>query len=278
MRGAKRTPNRHVKIVSKKHKQNKMSLQLIFIIGNEDRKQKILQQLKDLQIPFSFYLLDASMPTNSQDYLPPEETDYNKRLICCSRSHIRAIEYASRDTSADFSVILEDDAALHKTEFVNTVTKLVKEWDILIPSHHKMVSIGWVPFKNYDNYITHNSIEKSFDTYSLIGMFFFGTQAYIIKKDTAKQYTPIFVKKTYKEFVDSILLSKIPYINNDTNLLTPDMWLNRALVQTALFPLLVIEQKENKSMLGHFGTNDNERAWKPFFEGHEEERAKYWSY
>ena len=255
-----------------------MSLQLIFIVGTEERKQKILQQLKDLQIPFSFYILDASMPANSEDYLPSEETDYNKRLICCSRSHIRATEYASRDTSADFSVILEDDAALHKTEFVNTVTKLVKEWDTLIPSHHKMVSIGWIPNRNYRHYKTHNAKEKSFDTYSLIGMFFFGTQAYIIKKDTAKQYTPIFVKNTYKEFVDCMLISNVPYITKDTNFLTPDQWLNRAFVQIALFPLLVIEQKEAQSLIGHFGTSNNEVVWRIFFEGHTTERANYWSY
>lgn len=255
-----------------------MSLQLIFIVGTEERKQKIIQQLKDLQIPFSFYILEASMPVNSQDYLPSEETDYNKRLICCSRSHIRAIEYASRDTSADFSVILEDDAAIHKTEFVKTVTKLVSEWDTLVPSHHKMVSIGWIPFRNYNHYKVHNATAKSFDDYNLIAMYFFGTQAYIIKKSTAKQYTPIFVKDTYKDFVHTMLSSKLTDVDKDTNFLTPDQWLNRALWQISLFPLLVIEQKELKSMIGHFATNDNERAWTPFFEGHEDKRVKYWSY
>ena len=39
------------------------------------------------------------------------------KVVCCARSHLRAIEYACREDASEYSVICEDDIAVHKTQF-----------------------------------------------------------------------------------------------------------------------------------------------------------------
>ena len=101
-----------------------MNYQFIVITLCEDRKQKIIQSFKDLGVKdSSIYYLKASTPENSEEYFIDTSFDIEtKKVVCCAKSHCRAIEYAARDESPDYSIVIEDDASFHKMDFLHLFT------------------------------------------------------------------------------------------------------------------------------------------------------------
>ena len=255
---------------------------MIFITATQERKDKLLQQLQELKIPFAFYFLEASKIPDSESwiFLPGATDEYQKRQMCCTRSHFRAIEYASRDTSADFSIIIEDDAAFHKTEFVPKVLSIINEWNSIFGVNHDMVSLGWLPEYEINNYAVREGTYKSLDKFKFLpGSFYLGTQGYIIKKETAIKFTPLLFKPSLYEVVMAIEESDVPNKHLITEYRHIDQILIKILRGCPIYPHLIIEQKDNKSIIGeHSGGTTEVNYWKPFFKGFEEERKNYWSY
>jgi len=256
-------------------------IQMVIISGNEMRKKRILKQFDELKIPFSYSFLEASTPDNSKSYLPESESDFIKRHICCARSHILAIEQAAQESAPEFTIIMEDDAALHKTMFVSTVIEIIQNWDKFLDSDSLMFSLGWIPMKNYSFYDSLKpSIENSIECYQgskIFNWFAYGTQAYIIKKTAAIHATRILKQETWSDLKASVLGLNHLHIQKDNPILNVDNWLNRFLVQTILFPPLVIEQ-DLPSTIEDGGTRHYIKIWKPYFEGYESKLYDYWSF
>lgn len=259
------------------------SIQIILITANKERKETMLRQFKELDLYFfcQIHILDASTPDNSQDYLPKDQTDYRKiRQLCCSKSHIRAIEFASLESSADYSIIMEDDAAIDQANFVKGVTEIVERWDVLIPKNCHMVSIGWTPFKHFkelSDMPSKRTIECIPNT-KILEWFGNGTMSYIIKKTSAKQFTPLLNHSTFHQLYETITNLNGTFIPKRNTIYACDLWLNRLLVQTLVFPMLVLEQKNNTSTIEPCGGAWHTDIWNNHFKGYETEIKRYWSY
>lgn len=255
--------------------------QCIVITGNAERRRCMEAQFAALApagIPVHY--LEASTPENSSDYLPKEpfaEKDAEKRkAICCARSHIRAMEYASRPGMPPFSVILEDDAALHKTQFFNTVKELIAKWDTYIaPQKDKYVSLGWIPSSPFEEYVRRPAVGElacRFGSKLLNGFYVVGLQAYLVRREDMWTYGVNFDFPTYVQLRDHVRSLRAHDIPADDLVIHVDHFLPRMLGQSVVFPPVAIETGMD-SMLGH----TNAIYWKHFFRGREAMKDDYYS-
>jgi GR25 family glycosyltransferase involved in LPS biosynthesis len=143
-----------------------------------------------------------------------------------------------------------------------------------------MVSLGWLPNYEMNNYEARKGTYKSLDKFKFLpGFIYYGTQGYIIKKEAAKKFTPLLFKPTLNEVVMAIKASDAPYKHLITEYKHIDHILMKILRGCPIYPLLIIEQKDNQSIIGkHRGGTTEDINWKPFFKGSEDERKNYWSY
>jgi GR25 family glycosyltransferase involved in LPS biosynthesis len=255
-----------------------LSVQIVVIVGSKKRKASMVQQFAELETPFPVFYLHASMPSNSVLYLPDGYSEHRQRHICCTKSHIRAVEYASRETSADVTIVMEDDVALHKTQFVSGVLELLQNWDSLMPRDSHMLSIGWIPYKNYKFYEPFKSdlTFKTIDNTKILEWFVSGTQAYMIKKSSAQKFYNTINHKTFEELYNHIKDLKHPHLLEENTFESVDRLLNRLLVQSIVFPPLIIERQEESIINGN--VKWQHEIWDNYFKDHEQLRTNYWSY
>lgn len=251
--------------------QNK--IQCIVISLNEERRKLIEQQFKELSIPFPVYFLTASTPDTLDDYTPSSYPSVMKRTIACAHSHLRALQYAGLDSSPEFSVIFEDDVALHKKGFINTVLELQKNWTTVINNHkNSIVSLGWIPCSNYDSYTSAPSLYaiKSAPTHKIMrDRYIVGLQSYMVPKRVANDCAKLFLKENYQGYLSHAK----KFFNTDESFIAIDFLLPRYFSMLFTFPPLVIEQPLCSS-LGHDNIVD---YWSRFFDGYEHLKDDYWS-
>jgi len=250
------------------------SLQILVVSACDKRKAILEQQFKELDISYPIRYLEAKvLDAELPDYVPDSATDAERRMILSTRSHIRAVELAGLDESPEFSLIIEDDIALHKTEFKSTLTNIVETYDTKVAPHSSVISLGWIPCNNYSFYPKLENPTVLNASYAIHQRFTPGTQAYLIKRSVANKYTPLLKHKTHKALCDTILAQKNPMITRETQLFVFDDFGTKLLNQCILFPPIVIEQP-NVSLIR--GTGDNP-YWTQFFKGHEAVRDQYWT-
>jgi GR25 family glycosyltransferase involved in LPS biosynthesis len=261
------------------------NIQILVVSSNDERKQRLQRQFAELNITFHVRFVEGYTPLTNADYLPPEPntlSDLEKKAICCSRSHIRAINCAADESSPEFSLIVEDDVGFHRTDFVPIMKYIIENWDSVVGSS-RMLSVGWIAMQNYEQYTSDTPYTKCVHpNYRVLRCFYAGAQAYIIKKESAQWARQYINAQTYEGFVNNMNASKLPYISDRSyagvNLMHADGWINYMFSQVALFPMLAVEQRDTLSLLGAHGPGGNHPIWDNFFKGFEEERAKYWSY
>jgi len=226
------------------------------------------RQFKELGINFPVKYPQTFTPENSKDYLPESHPYLKLSELCCSRSHYRAIEIAGRDESPRWTIVIEDDAALHKTAFLPFVTQLMNQWDSL-SSGDFYVPLGWIPTVSFYTIVSYYGFHKS---HILIPNFqASGLQAYMIDKQVAKRVAPILNHQTFAAFTECLKKYNLPIRENEG---CADLILPFLMKSYAVFPMLAIEQKY-ESLIGH----KNETLWwGPYFKGVEYLRADYWSY
>ena len=249
--------------------------QFIVVTASNERKQLMEDQFSALNSPVDVHYLDASTPLNSQDYLKDcgkEEREYG--VLCCTRSHVRALEYASQNKDKyEYSIILEDDVAFLKNGFLSKIEEVMGNWNKY--NTHKMVSIGWVPCANYETYTKFDETLSN-DTIKIItDRYFPGTQGYIVKNDDIP-YVDYLVQPTYIEMDEKMKTldrykELATHFVETQNTMIADVLINRLFSQAIVFPPLMIE-RDIPSMLGHNNIND---YWANYFKGHETERDKY---
>jgi GR25 family glycosyltransferase involved in LPS biosynthesis len=272
--------------------------QFIVIVASSERKQIIESQFKELDIASEqIHYLDASVIANSQDYLSPTErfTTDQLKVMCCTRSHLRAIDYALRENSPEFSVILEDDVAMHKTKFISTINHIVDRWgDICSRVNAHMVSIGWVPCNNYSYYLnppqtmqpSHSIGLSSSPDALVLHNYGPGMQCYVVSKSdipTAVIQLTSCAKTIFDNFAKQFELClnadannySIKYYNaNDYDCYAIDEWLNKMLGAVRMHPMVAIEQ-DVPSLLNH---NNQNSHWKKYFDNYEHIKKEYMTF
>lgn len=251
--------------------------QYIVINGSTDRKLLMEKQFSFLNTEAHIHYLEASTPSNSQDYFKGYTTVTNHKFICCTRSHIRALEYASK-SSCEYSIIVEDDVAFYKDNFEGVVDEIIDNWSTYSP--HKMVSIGWVPTNNYSEYGNGKysfNADMSTDNVKMISGFYMpGTQGYIVKNNDIP-YLEQIIQPTYMELNRAMMQNNryTTLLKNDNtmNNRVADVFITRMLTHVCVFPPLLIEQ-DIPSMLGH---SNETQYWSEFFKNHEEKKDNYFS-
>ena len=254
-----------------------MSVDIIVINVTAERRSILYKQFDELNLPFSVKFMDAATPTNSKGYLPANCEGQRAKTICCARSHCLAIELAGNPLAADFTIIMEDDVALHRTAFVPIVNELVERWDTIMPEKESsMVSLGWIPCNNYEKYLPAKSsitFSSKSDVKFLRDRFALGLQAYMVRRDAAKKLTPIIIHDTFDAFYKYFRANPVPFLDLENELEAIDVIIPRLLLQTVLFPPIAIEMPL-KSILEH---NNQTLYWAPYFKGYEHLRDEYWS-
>lgn len=249
-----------------------MSCQFIIISLTEERKNKTIDLLNTNNHPI--HIIEASTIQNSNMFLPKKSNlDLNTlKIICCTKSHLRAIELACQDDSPEYSIILEDDVTFH-INFYERLDELINKWENDDKySELEMLNIGWVPCNNYEHY--NSSTCKSFDELSqgkLLDYFYsVGLQGYIIKKSKINDYIKnIILSETFFEYSLKII-DKIGRLTDSfkssNSIYAIDNVLNKLLKFAVLFPPIIIERNE-PSTLGHDNKND---YWNKYFYDNEE--------
>jgi GR25 family glycosyltransferase involved in LPS biosynthesis len=248
-------------------------IQLLVVTASEKRKAILQRQFKELAIPYPIVYLEAkTLDAEAPDYAPANATDIERRSIYSTRSHIHAVELAGLPTSPPFSLILEDDVAFHKTDFVPVLTQILDSYEKCVEPHSGILSVGWIPCNNYSFYsqLANPTILNA--SYTIHQRFTPGTQAYLIKRSKAAEFTPLFKHTTHKALCKVILEKKHPMIVKDGQVAVFDDFGTKLLDQCILFPPLVVEQP-NTSLIR--GTDEN-LYWKQFFQGHEGLHDQYW--
>jgi GR25 family glycosyltransferase involved in LPS biosynthesis len=263
-----------------------MSYQFIIISATEERKQKMEEQFAvlELKTKVNKYYLEASMISNSTEYLKGYNEEKNFKYLCCARSHLRAIEYGANSCDKfDFSIILEDDVAFYKENFLEIIEELIQKWSHYAP--RKMLSIGWIPCDlTHEGFLKRQRFDLKFETIPetmVIKNFYIpGLQGYIVKNNDMIPYAKVLIQPTFIDLCNR--LKKIQYLtlmfdklgiteDKDKDLVSIDTYLNILFAQALVVPPLLIEQ-DIPSLLGH---KNKESYWDIYFKNRESERSKY---
>ena len=105
------------------------------------------------------YNLKATYPEDNNEFYTCVKDKYNNKdqcVVCCVKSHLRALEYALDDNSPEYSIILEDDVTFLKEDFNDIVDELIIKMDNT--DKLGMVHIGYVM---HDSYYKFFNLEKS---------------------------------------------------------------------------------------------------------------------
>lgn len=257
------------------------TVQCVVICLNRERQRRMKRQIKNLGITFPVYYMEASVPENTGSYFPHNTSARDKQHMCCARSHNHAIHLAGQDLSADFTVILEDDVGIHKTEFVRTVKELASRWSEITAQGKHSVVLGWMPDHNYKNYSIYANAYTKFRSTNPDILFFdmeqykrhvYGTQAYMIEKPYAKQVAAVLMKDTFQEMYESIHRQKYKFLDPTNSLLESYFYIHHAFNALTAFPPLAIEFNTE----GQVNPQNELAYWVPFFKGYEDKREEYW--
>jgi len=104
--------------------------------ASDERKTTMERQFAELDIPYPVHYLEAKiLDKEAVGYVPETMSLIDKRTVLSTRSHIRAIELAGRDSSPEFSLIMEDDVAIHKEDFKRVLNEIVKNYEKYVSGH-----------------------------------------------------------------------------------------------------------------------------------------------
>jgi GR25 family glycosyltransferase involved in LPS biosynthesis len=241
---------------------NPTRFQLIVVSASEKRRAHVRYQCERVCPSVPLYFIE---PDDQPSYVPASATNEERKVMYCTRSHFKALKFAAKPESPAFSVILEDDVAFHKTDFIPTIHEFIRNWSELMGGD-KMASIGWIPCNNYDSYKSAKGIktlESIRDSKILNDRFVLGTQAYIVKKDEITPYVNILLQPTYEAYETAVRAQKYPNFEPGCKLIACDVVLPRILGQRILFPPVAIET-QTESIIGH----TQNVYWNTYFKNH----------
>ena len=257
---------------------------VIVIYVNEERKRRTQTYLEHTGIhKDQIYYLEASVIDNSKTFLEhiPDNicSIQNKKIICCLKSHMRAINYAFNNSRNEYTIVLEDDVTFYKYNIVEKINELIEKWSN-DEKYRKcgVIHIGWIPMQNYNKYITSEAYDtlSNYENSNIINLAPVGTQGYIIKKSMyTHKINEILNAKNYVSLIDILRNNVSEYFGDHDikqHLLAADVLIPRILRPLVVFPPLIIERDE-ESTLSH--TNANKEYWDYFFKNNENKKNDY---
>jgi GR25 family glycosyltransferase involved in LPS biosynthesis len=250
---------------------NPNKFQFLTVSASEERRKHVRYQCSQIAANIPLYFIE---PDDPPSYVPTDVLKEERKVMYCTRSHFKALERAAQPESPEFSVILEDDVAFHKTQFITAINEIIERWSEIM-GNDKMASIGWIPCNNYDKYLPAKSINtlKSVPESKILNdRFVVGTQAYIVRKKEILSYINILLKPTYKEYEDAVKAQRYPNFEPGCKLIACDVVIPRILGQRILFPPVAIET-QTQSIIGHPQT----LYWNTFFKDHESLLEDYYA-
>lgn len=247
--------------------------QFVVICCSETRRTIINEQFRLLRIQDTqVHFIEPATLENSKDYLPAGGHGNDLRVLCCALSHLRSIVYAAKNTSKEFSIILEDDVALHRTDFLNVIEEIISQWNTLVVPD-KLCSLGWIPCYNYKDYQQAQS-KFSLKTkgYKLLkDRYVHGLQAYIVRKGDLAPYIDDFSPTTFDDFKKNMTSKYHALTDKNETFTAIDTFLPRILGPTILWPMVAIEQ-EVDSIIGH---SNKELYWDKYFKNYTYKKGMY---
>ena len=254
----------------------------ILIYVNESRKNTTQKYLNEAGFENVHYL-EASIINNSKDFLENIPSNFNKeqelKIMCCLKSHIRAIDYAFNISSHEYSIILEDDVTFYKYNIIEKINEIITKWSN--DEKYKncgVIHIGWIPMNNYNSYITSTPYDSlnNYQHSNIMNLIPVGAQGYIIKKSkSTNKINEILNSKNYVELFNILhnnVSENFGNFNINQDLLASDTVIPRILRPLVVFPPLIIERGE-ESTLNH--TNANKEYWNDFFKNNEDKKNNY---
>ena len=87
--------------------------------------------MAELKLPWDIEFMDAFTPANSKDYMLDKDPNYPEfdGTLCCLRSHVAAMDWFVQKTDKEYVLIIEDDIALLKQNFVKRVYEAIELWN-----------------------------------------------------------------------------------------------------------------------------------------------------
>lgn len=264
----------------RQQQQQQMKYQFIVISACENRKKKMAARFQQLGVPDErVHYLDASTPQNSEEYFEDAATmtEHMKKINCCAKSHYRALEHATREDAPEYSIIVEDDAAFHRQNFIKVVDEIILNWWVHFNACD-YISLGWVPSGHYSDYKNQQGLKiesiSSIDPELcfLSKYYVVGTQCYLVRNNetVANVSRRLNTKKhaDYKVELERMMGAKNAILKEEA----VDHILTRALKWMVLHPMVVVEEEEAVSLLDH---KNDELYWNKYFKGEEERRKEY---
>ena len=280
--------------------------QFIIISVDQNRLNKTTNILNEInKNNKSIIPLNGFTPENSEEYFigTPEcyklNDEYNKRVMCVVRSHMKAIEIAGLDTSSEFSIILEDDVTFHKELFIDIIEELITNWDDISKTINdnnnstvEFMHIGWTPLGNYklideeNHKRTFHYKLKSTNNHTLIKICNIGAEAYIIRKKVLHYIRDIYTSPTYQiwrntitEYLKNKNINRTDFdkIFNNPNAIPVDHILFFLFYKPCvIFPPIAIERFFEQSTISKTYHNDSlQQLWLPFFKDYETKIRDY---
>lgn len=250
--------------------------QYIIISTGGDRKKitnELLNKVNTSKAPI--YNLQATTISDNDPFLDcikDSFTEYEKKVVCCIKSHFRALEYASLFNSPEFTIILEDDVTFIKDNFSNIIDELINK----LKNNSKysnigIFHIGYIIDNSYDKFIESPPFEKLEidNSYGFYNSFYaFGAQCYIIRKSELQKQKIINLIHSRTFYKCHEIVST--YFNSTHKIIGIDHIINRVFDFNLLYPPIVIERDEI-STIG----NNNKHFWEEYFNKFPEKKHNY---
>lgn len=172
------------------------SVHIIVICGSEERTQFQKKQFATLQLPYDVTYIRAYTPETSKPYLNDSDDIYPESagMMCCTRSHAAAIDWYVHNSESPYGLVMEDDVSLLKDGFANKLESVIETWsrnnDIDYISVGYLAASDGLPHKAHhvDGLVHWNELSPVW-----------GTQAYIIRRETAAIMAKILHQPTSAE-------------------------------------------------------------------------------
>ena len=200
--------------------------------------------------------MDAFTPNTSKDYIVDKDPHHpeNEGTLCCFRSHVAALEWFARASDKEYVIIIEDDIALLKENFVNRVNETIILW-----GKHKRdidyVTLAYPKTLDYRGSKNDGILSWDFDKEHIM----WGALVQMFPKEIAKTITQLLHKSTTKEvrgsiynavMSSSIKINQLRYPRLQTDALFPVFF-----KQAIIYPTCGMEVKFKSVISNNMNTN-----------------------
>ncbi len=105
---------------------DRLNWQFVAISINNERRADLIKQIGTVFGDTPLQFIDTHNPPG---YFPSTATPKEKKLMDCARNHFKALEYACKEESPEFSIIIEDDVSFNVKNCKNVINEIISDYD-----------------------------------------------------------------------------------------------------------------------------------------------------